>query len=429
MVVEKMNVLTPKQTALDKIGIPSHLLWGYIGIIVFMIGDGLEQGWLSPYLVEQGLTMKQSGLLFTVYGITVSVSAWFSGVFVQMWGPRRAMTFGLVAFIIGSIGFIGWGIPSMNYAVILFCYALRGFGYPLFAYSFLVWVSYRTPQQMLSKAVGWYWFVFQLGLSVIGAFYSSFMVPKIGEIATLWSALIFVVAGGVFSIIVNKDKFEVQKVSDNKGKELLKGITIAFENPRVGIGGIVKIINSAAQFGFIVFLPTYMTKFGFTVSEWLQIWGTLFFVNMVFNIIFGIVGDKFGWVNTIKWFGGVGSGIVTLALYYVPQLVGHNYWVMMIVACCYGATLAGYVPLTALVPSLAPNDKGAAMSVLNLGSGLAAFVGPLVVTVFIGTLGVGGVMWIFAGLYFAGAFLTNFLTLPEIKGGTGTGFESSQKAV
>lgn len=429
MVVEKMNRLTPKQTALDKIGIPSHLLWGYIGIIVFMIGDGLEQGWLSPYLIEQGLTMKQSGLLFTVYGITVSVSAWFSGVFVQMWGPRRAMTFGLAAFIIGSIGFIGFGISSMNYAVILSCYALRGLGYPLFAYSFLVWVSYRTPQEILSKAVGWYWFVFQLGLSVIGAFYSSFMVPKIGEIATLWSALIFVVAGGVFSIIMNKDKFEVQKVSDNKGKELLKGITIAFENPRVGIGGIVKIINSAAQFGFVVFLPTYMTKFNFTVSEWLQIWGTLFFVNMVCNIIFGIVGDKIGWVNTIKWFGCVGSGIVTLALYYVPQLVGHNYWIMMIVACCYGATLAGYVPLTALVPSLAPNDKGAAMSVLNLGSGLAAFVGPLVVTVFIGTLGVGGVMWIFAGLYFVGAFLTSFLTLPQEKGGTGAGFANGQKAV
>lgn len=58
----------------------------------------------------------------------------------------------------------------MNYTIILICYALRGFGYPLFAYSFLVWVSYRTPQEMLSKAVGWFWFVFQLGLSVIGAF-------------------------------------------------------------------------------------------------------------------------------------------------------------------------------------------------------------------------------------------------------------------
>ena len=73
-------------------------------------------------------------------------------------------------------------------------------------------------------------------------------------------------------------------------------------------------------------------------------------------------------------------------------MVGHNYWAILFIACCYGATLAGYVPLTALVPSLSPENKGAAMSVLNLGSGLSAFVGPLVVTAFIGPLGVGGVM-------------------------------------
>ncbi|HDR5987414.1 TPA: MFS transporter, partial [Bacillus anthracis] len=34
-------------------------------------------------------------------------------------------------------------------------------------------------------------------------------------------------------------------------------------------------------------------------------------------------------------------------------------------------------------------------------------------TAFIGPLGVGGVMWIFAGLYFFGAFLTHFLTIPK----------------
>ncbi|MDQ0243550.1 polyol permease family [Bacillus fengqiuensis] len=408
-----MNTYNPKYPFIDKMGIPSNLFWGYIGIIVFMIGDGLEQGWLSPYLVEQGLTMEKSAFLFTVYGVTVSVSSWFSGVFVQNWGPRKAMTYGLVSFIIGSIAFIAIGIPQMNYSILLLGYALRGFGYPLFAYSFLVWVSYRTPQNMLGRAVGWFWFVFELGLSVIGAFYSSYAVTAIGEIATLWSALAFVVVGSIFALIVNKDKFEVQKTaSDSKVKELLKGITIAFENPKVGIGGVVKIINSTAKFGFVIFLPTYMTKFGFSVSEWLKIWGTLFFVNIVFNIIFGIVGDKLGWKNTIMWFGGVGCGIVTLAFYYVPQLVGYNYWAMLLVACCYGITMAGYVPLTALVPSLAPDNKGAAMSVLNLGSGLAAFVGPLIVTLFIGSLGVGGVMWIFAGLYFFGAFLTKFLTLP-----------------
>ena len=32
----------------DRVGIPSSLAWGYLGILIFMMGDGLEQGWLSP---------------------------------------------------------------------------------------------------------------------------------------------------------------------------------------------------------------------------------------------------------------------------------------------------------------------------------------------------------------------------------------------
>ena len=74
-----MNAISSNKTFMDKIGIPSNLNWGYLGIIVFMIGDGLEQGWLSPYLVEKGLTLEHAAFLFTIYGITVSASSWFSG--------------------------------------------------------------------------------------------------------------------------------------------------------------------------------------------------------------------------------------------------------------------------------------------------------------------------------------------------------------
>ncbi|KYD01907.1 hypothetical protein B4144_2389 [Bacillus atrophaeus] len=74
--------------------------------------------------------------------------------------------------------------------------------------------------------------------------------------------------------------------------------------------------------------------------------------------------------------------------------------------------LAGYVPLSALMPTLAPYNKGAAMSVLNLGSGLCAFIAPGIVSLYIGPLGAGGVIWIFAVLYFFSAFLTQFLKLP-----------------
>lgn len=216
------------------------------------------------------------------------------------------------------------------------------------------------------------------------AFYSSYAVPAFGEINTLWSALLFVAAGGILALFFNKDKFTpIQKQDQPKWKELSKAFTIMFENPKVGIGGVVKTINAIGQFGFAIFLPTYLARYGYSVSEWLQIWGTLFFVNIVFNIIFGAVGDKLGWRNTVMWFGGVGCGIFTLALYYTPQLIGHQYWVLMIIACCYGAALAGYVPLSALLPTLAPDNKGAAMSVLNLGSGLCAFIAPGIVSLFI----------------------------------------------
>lgn len=409
-----MKVINQRQTFVDRLGIPSNLFWGYIGIIIFMIGDGLEQGWLSPYLIDQGLSMEKSALLFTVYGITVTAASWFSGVFVQTWGPRKAMIYGLIFFLLGTAAFISIGVSQLNYPAMLVGYALRGFGYPLFAYSFLVWVSYRTPQQKLGMAVGWFWVVFTCGLSVLGPFYSSFAIPKIGEINTLWSGAVFVVLGGVFALLFNRDQFKGQKTGDNKAKKLLKGIIIMFENPKVAIGGVVKTINAIGQYGFMIFLPTYLKGYGFSVSEWLQIYGTMFSVTVIFNLVFGIVGDKLGWRNTVMWFGGVGCAISTLAIYYVPQFVGHNYWMVMLAAYCYGAALAAYVPLTALLPSLAPENKGAAMAVLNLGSGLCTFIAPAIVGVFIGPLGVGGIMWIFAVLYFISAFLTQFLTLPKL---------------
>ena len=71
--------------------------------------------------------------------------------------------------------------------------------------------------------------------------------------------------------------------------------------------------------------------------------------------------------------------------------------------------LAGYVPLSALVPSLVEKDKGAAVSVLNLGAGLAAFVGPALVRILEKPVGYTGIAWTLAGLYVVSAILTQFI--------------------
>jgi polyol permease family len=295
----------------------------------------------------------------------------------------------------------------------LVTYALRGFGYPLFAYSFLVWVTYRTPREKLGAAVGWFWFVFTGGLNVFGAYYSSWAIHALNYINTLWSSIFWVLVGAVFALVLNRDTFQRSNNQNSKLRELANGLIIAKKEPKVLLGGIVRVINTTAQFAFPVFMPLYMEKYGFSTTQWLQIWGTIFTANIIFNLIFGFVGDKLGWRNTVSLFGGLGCGLTTLLFYYSPQLFNGSFAMVLLCGVLWGALLAGYVPLSALVPSLVQKDKGAAMAILNLGAGLAVFVGPAIVRVFIGPVGDAGVVWILAGLYFVSAVLTRFISLPK----------------
>ena len=397
----------------QKIGLPANLFWGYLGILIFMMGDGMEQGWLSPYLIDRGLTIQHTATLYTLYGVTIAISSWFSGVLTETLNPRRTMLLGLVIYLIGTVLFISAGLDSLDINTLYMTYALRGFGYPLFAYSFLVWISYAVPKESLGRAVGWFWFVFTGGLNVLGAFYSSWAIEKLGHIPALWSAVLWVLIGALLALVFNKARFPDNTASaGSKWQELLKGLTIMKEEPKVALGGIVRVINTTAQFAFPVFLPVYMESHGFNTTQWLYIWGTIFTSNIAFNLIFGFVGDRMGWQKTIIWFGGVGCGLTTLLLYYSPQLGGGSYALVLAAGILWGACLAGYVPLSALVPSLVQKDKGAAMSVLNLGAGLAVFAGPAIVRICIGSTGAEGVVWILAGLYFLSAVLTRFITIP-----------------
>jgi polyol permease family len=352
-------------------------------------------------------------MLFSAYGVIIAIASWFSGVMAEAYGVKRTMFIGLVLYLLGTFGFVGYALPEMNFNVMLITYALRGFGYPLFAYSFLVWIAYVSPGKSLGRAVGWFWFVFTGGLVVLGAYYSSWAIPRIGYINTLWNAVVWVLIGSFLVLVLTKEKKRPQGNFRSKIKELTKGFTIVKREPKVLLGGIVRVINTTAQFAFPVFLPIYLAEHGFSTTEWLQIWGTIFTSNIIFNLIFGFVGDSLGWRNTIMWFGGVGCAVSTLLFYYSPQLFGDSYVAVMVTGVIWGAMLAGYVPLSALVPSLVEDSKGAAMSILNLGAGLPVFVGPAIVGIFIGLVGSSGVIWILAGLYFISAVLTKFITLPN----------------
>ena len=401
---------------LDRLGIYPPLFFGYLGVLLFMIGDGVESGFLAPYLTGLHFPPGRVALVFTIYGVTAALAAWFSGALCDLFGPHRVMWIGFLIWVFFEILFLLFGAGSGNYTAILITYALRGFGYPLFAFGFLIWITAATPPKRLGTSVGWFWFVFTGGLPTLGSLFASFTVPLIGEYKTFWCSLVLVVLGGFVALFGSREPTGYRPLMPEGGnplKILFLSIPLARRIPKLAIGSVIRAINTASQFGFLVFLPSFFTvTIGFTLPQWLRLLSLVFASNIIWNLLFGVIGDKLGWRQTVACFGGLGCAIATLMFYYIPHIFGANYPLAILAGVSYGAVLAGYVPLSALMPTLAPENKGAAMSILNLGAGASVWLGPAIAGLFLPSLGVAGVVWIFAILHLISGVLALFLTLP-----------------
>jgi polyol permease family len=408
------------ETILSWLGIPRPLAWGFLGLLLFMVGDGVESGYLSPFLTEHGLSQTSVAWIFTTYGLAVGVAGWLSGALSDVWGPRSVIIAGLLSWILFEVLFLTVGLRSGNIFLILLTYGLRGLGYPLFAFGFLVWITVVAPQHRLASAMGWFWFAFTGGLPTLGSVVASYCVPRIGAYSTLWLSTGLVLIGGLILLVGVKEprgRRRLVSAQENPLHALLDSITLAWRNPKTGIACIVRVINTAPEFGFFVFMPTFFTGvIGFTMHAWLLLLSGIFLSNIVWNLLFGLIGDRFGWRKTVAFFGGFGCVVTTLGLYYVPSL-SHSFRLTLVAGVLYGATLAGYVPLSALMPSLAPEHRGASLSLLSLGAGASVWVGPALVALLLKPLGVVGLMWVFAILYLLSGFLALTLRLPHKRAG------------
>ncbi|MEI5134631.1 MFS transporter [Streptomyces libani] len=403
----------PRRSLSARLGIPPALTWGFVGVLLFMTGDGVETGFFSKYLADQGLAKADAAVVIAVYGITVAVGAWLSGALSDLWGPRRVMTAGFAIWLVFQVVLLTVALPSMNYPLLLLVYGLRGFGYPLFAYGFLVWVTAATPPQRLGTAVGWYWFAFTGGLPTLGSLVASATIPLVGSYETLWLALGLVALGGLLALLLVREptgRSGLAPLGGNPLTTLAGSVSIMRRRPRVAIGAAVRVVSTGSQFGFLVCLPFFFTEtVGFSTSAWLRLLSVMFAANIFANLFFGAVGDRLGWQRTMTWFGAVACAVTCLALYYVPVVAGPHFAASAVAAALYGIALAGYVPISALIPALAPRHKGQAMSALNLGAGASTFAGPAIVAVALGPVGVQGIAWIFALLHLATAVAIRFL--------------------
>ncbi|WP_164057961.1 MFS transporter [Serratia marcescens] len=377
-------------------GLPLSLIWGYIAIAIFMTGDGFELAFLSHYITGLGFTPSQASLAFTFYGLAAAFSAWISGVVAELITPQKTMLIGFIMWVFFHVLFLVFGLGDANYPLILLFYGFRGFAYPLFLYSFIVIIIHNVSTEKSSSALGWYWAVYSMGIGVAGSYIPSFTIPALGEMPTLWLALVFCIIGGLLALFgLRNIKVPHQKrnlSTKEKFEELSRAVTLLYTNKNILLSSFVRIVNTLSLFGFAVIMPMmFVDELGFTSSEWLEIWAVFFFMTIIFNIFWGIVAEKIGWIKVIRWYGCLGMAASSMAFYYIPQHFGYNFAMALIPAIALGVFVAAFVPMAAVFPALEPNHPGAAISVYNLSAGLSNFLAPAIAVVllpYFNTIGV-----------------------------------------
>src|SRR5699024_2296041 len=231
-----------------------------------------------------------------------------------------------------------------------------------------------------------------------------------------------------------KDQDMSQKLSGSgRARELLRGITILSERPKITLAVIIRVICNLTLYGFPLMMPLYLTgqlsdsKPWFSQLQWMTLWATMNTITILTNIMWGRLGDRFGWMRQMRWFGFVGMALATLCFGYFPQLFPGNMPLMFAAATLFAVSVTAFVPMGAVFPALAPQHRGAAISAHNLASGVTTFLGPGIATLFLPIIGSLGVIWVYVILCLLGT-LTTFFIKPYQEGVTDEGGQMLPRA-
>ncbi|KWZ74382.1 alpha-ketoglutarate permease domain protein [Winkia neuii] len=227
---------TKSLTFAQRIHFPTAMTLGILGVVLFVIGDGIEAVWITDFFhSELGFTVSQASLVYTSYGVVVAVAAFLSGALCDAISPRKVMLVGLVSFLLFDFLFITVAIPSKSLPLLVLIYGLRGFGYPMLAYGFLTWMMIVTVPERQSSASGWFWFAFSLGMQTIGSYLSSLFVPSLGGIATLWIGLALAALGGWVTMYFLRSQPSARASKHiSVVDSLFSGLSITWRRPKVG---------------------------------------------------------------------------------------------------------------------------------------------------------------------------------------------------
>ena len=415
------------ESCFDRLGIPHPLRWGFLGVLLFMTGNGVESNFIAPHMsqvfTDAGLDLVPT--IIAMYSLAVLVASYFSGALADLYGPRRIMLAGFLIWVVFEALFL-LALQTASTTLVFLTYFFRGFGFPFFTFAFLVWINAVVPRKRNASAVGWFYVMFTGGLPTLGSLFALVAIPTFGggahgETLTMWASIGLVTAGFLlvwFGVREPRGYRRLAPAGETGGQVIFSGLRLAWREPPVLMGFVIRLINTAPEFGMFVIMPAVIAdQMGWGQSRWLFMTTAIYATNIVFNALFGIIGDRLGWIFTMRWFGILGSALGLLAWWYVPQLVpaGSNwgYYLSVLAGVTFGFLLAGFVPLGAIMPALTPDHKGAAMAMYTTAAGGAIFLGTAVVAVVKPFLGNAGVVWTFVALYGLSFLLTFFIHIDD----------------
>nr|WP_199671360.1 MFS transporter [Salinisphaera sp. Q1T1-3] len=414
---------TTNESLFDRLGMPHSIRWGFLGVLIFMTGNGTASNFIAPHMQNalSGAGAELVPTIIAMYSLAVLVASYLSGALADLFGPRRVMLWGFLTWVIFEVAFL-LSLRLESTALVFATYFMRGFGFPLFAFAFLVWINAVVPRRRNSTAVGWFYVMFTGGLPTLGSLFAAGTIPlfgggALGETLTMWASIGLVTLGFLIVWLGVRDPAGYGRLApaDESAAEVLtSGLRLTWNEPRVLLGFLVRLINTAPEFGMFVIMPAVIAdQLGWGQSRWLLMTTCIYAGNILLNAVFGAIGDRWGWTRTVRWFGVVGSAVGLLAWWYIPHLVpagsDWGYAVSVIAGMVFGILLAGFVPLGAILPALTPHHKGAAMAMYTTAAGGATFLGTAVVAIVQPWGGNVGVVWAFVGLYAVSFIMTWWL--------------------
>jgi cyanate permease len=353
----------------------SNFRWVVLGILFLIILFAtISMNCIPPLFKEIGeqvpLTKSQMGTVMGVLGLASLFFAIIGGGISDRIGAKWGL--GAAALIIAIMGALRANVGSAN-GLITFMFLL-GAGMAVMGPNMPKALGMWFPPKELAFANGLCISGMGLGGAIAMATSASVLSPALGgwrSVMVVVGAVVFVL--GILWIFIYRDKGTVQK-SEKEKPNILENFKKVFRVKDVWLLSMFYGLNMVGLMAVITFLPVSLEERG--VARAGELVGLMMGVTVVFNILGGILSDRFG---KRKPFLIICAVVLGLAILTLNTVTGVALIIALVIA---GAALGTIAPVVMTIPlelkEIGHTLAATAMGLIFMIGNTGGFVGPVV---------------------------------------------------